>query len=219
MAGAGGAELESARVTRLLRNDIMLGRRAPGSRLIERDIAAELNVSRLPVREAIRALVGEGIVVARPRSWAVVREFSERDIQDFAEVREALETLIFEFAATRHDEGGIARMRAALEQERAAVAVGDVLAARGAAGEFHEVATTMADNDMLRELVAVFMTRLRWLFGQYENLAEMLADHEALFAAIEARDVPLVRDVLPRHLARGRDAAERRLREPSRSPD
>ena len=219
MAGAGGAELESARVTRLLRNDIMLGRRAPGSRLIERDIAAELNVSRLPVREAIRALVGEGIVVARPRSWAVVREFSERDIQDFAEVREALETLIFEFAAARHDEGGIARMRAALEQERAAVAEGDVLAARAAAGEFHEVATTMADNDMLRELVAVFTTRLRWLFGQYENLAEMLADHEALFAAIEARDVPLVRDVLPRHLARGRDAAERRLREPSRSPD
>ena len=219
MAGAGGAELESARVTRLLRNDIMLGRRAPGSRLIERDIAAELNVSRLPVREAIRALVGEGIVVARPRSWAVVREFSERDIQDFAEVREALETLIFEFAAARHDEGGIARMRAALEQERAAVAEGDVLAARAAAGEFHEGATTMADNDMLRELVAVFTTRLRWLFGQYENLAEMLADHEALFAAIEARDVPLVRDVLPRHLARGRDAAERRLREPSRSPD
>ncbi|UYO96517.1 GntR family transcriptional regulator [Microbacterium sp. M28] len=219
MAGAGGAELESARVTRLLRNDIMLGRRAPGSRLIERDIAAELNVSRLPVREAIRALVGEGIVVARPRSWAVVREFSERDIQDFAEVREALETLIFEFAAARHDESGIARMRAALEQERAAVAEGDVLAARAAAGEFHETATTMADNDMLRELVAVFTTRLRWLFGQYENLAEMLADHEALFAAIEARDVPLVRDVLPRHLARGRDAAERRLREPSRSPD
>ncbi|MBQ3359643.1 MAG: GntR family transcriptional regulator, partial [Microbacterium sp.] len=74
MTGAGATELESVRVTRILRDDIVLGRRAPGSRLVERDIAAELHVSRLPVREAIRVLVSEGVVVARPRTWAVVRE-------------------------------------------------------------------------------------------------------------------------------------------------
>ena len=50
MTGAGATELESVRVTRILRDDIVLGRRAPGSRLVERDIAAELHVSRLPVR-------------------------------------------------------------------------------------------------------------------------------------------------------------------------
>ena len=49
--------LESSRVADALRDDIMLGRREPGSRLIERDIAAELQVSRLPVREAIKALL------------------------------------------------------------------------------------------------------------------------------------------------------------------
>ena len=58
MTGAGATgELESVRVTRILRDDIVLGRRVPGSRLVERDIAAELDVSRLPVREAIRTLV------------------------------------------------------------------------------------------------------------------------------------------------------------------
>ena len=115
MAGAIGTrgELESVRVTRILRDDIVLGRRMPGSRLVERDIAAELDVSRLPVREAIRTLVAEGVVVARPRTWAVVREFTHRDIQDFAEVREAIETLIFVFAAERHEEAGIARITAA----------------------------------------------------------------------------------------------------------
>src|SRR6218665_3634131 len=109
--GAAG-ELESVRVTGILRDDIILGRRMPGSRLVERDIAAELNVSRLPVREAIRVLVAEGIVVARPRTWAVVREFTQQDIQDFGQVREAIETLIFVFAAQRHDGVGLARLEA-----------------------------------------------------------------------------------------------------------
>lgn len=212
MTGAEVVELESVRVTRLLRDDIMLGRRAPGSRLVERDIAAELHVSRLPVREAIRALVGEGIVIARPRTWAVVREFTERDIQDFAEVREAIETLIFEFAAVRHDLEGLSRLRSALERERAAVEADDLIAGRAAAGEFHEIVSAMAGNDMLKELVGVFMTRLRWLFGQYDDLEGMLAEHEQIYAAIAARDAGQVRELLPRHLARGREAAERRLR-------
>ena len=215
----GGSELESVRVTRLLREDIMLGRRAPGSRLVERDIAAELSVSRLPVREAIRVLVGEGIVVARPRTWAVVREFTQRDIQDFAEVREAIETLIFAFAAERHDEEGLEGLRAALARERAAVAAGDLIAGRAAAGEFHEVASSMAGNDMLRELVGIFTTRLRWLFGQYEDLEGMLAEHERLYEAIAARDVELLEVLVPQHLAKGREAAELRLLESSRVVD
>lgn len=215
----GGSELESVRVTRLLRDDIMLGRRAPGSRLVERDIAAELNVSRLPVREAIRVLVGEGIVIARPRTWAVVREFTQRDIQDFAEVREAIETLIFAFAAERHDEEDLERLRAALARERAAAAAGDLIAGRAAAGEFHEVASSMAGNDMLRELVGIFTTRLRWLFGQFQDLEGMLAEHERLYDAIAARDVELLSVLVPQHLARGREAAELRLHETSRVVD
>ncbi|MGW8482022.1 GntR family transcriptional regulator [Microbacterium sp. NPDC055903] len=211
MTGVEVAELESVRVTRLLRDDIMLGRRAPGSRLIERDIAAELDVSRLPVREAIRALVGEGIVVARPRTWAVVREFTPTDLKDFAEVREAIETLVFVFAAERHDDEGLAALRAMLDEEQAAAAAGDTAAGRQAAGTFHEMVAEMVDNDMLRELVGVFSTRLRWLFGQYEDLVAMAADHELLYAAIADRDVEALRMLVPQHLARGRREAEQRL--------
>lgn len=213
MTGARARELESARVTRMLREDIIVGRRAPGSRLVERDIAAELNVSRLPVREAIRALVAEGIVVARPRTWAVVREFTLQDIQDFAEVREAIETQIFVFAAERHDEEGLARLRAALDREAAAAEAGDVIEGRLAAGEFHEVASVLAGNDMLTELISVFITRLRWLFGQHDDLHRMVREHEELYAALAARDTELLRTLVPRHLAVGRETAERMLRD------
>lgn len=212
MAGVGTAgELESVRVTRVLRDDIVLGRRAPGSRLIERDIAAELNVSRLPVREAIRTLVGEGVVVARPRTWAVVREFTRRDIQDFGEVREAIETLLFVFAAERHNEEGIARLRAAYERELAAAVAGDTEAARIAAAEFHEISAELAGNEMLGELIAVFVTRLRWLFGQHDDLVAMAEEHRLILEAVEARDTDTLRVIVPRHLASGQQAAERRL--------
>lgn len=212
MAGVGTAgELESVRVTRVLRDDIVLGRRAPGSRLIERDIAAELNVSRLPVREAIRTLVGEGVVVARPRTWAVVREFTRRDIQDFGEVREAIETLLFVFAAERHTEEGIARLRAAYERELAAAVAGDTEAARIAAAEFHEISAELAGNEMLGELIAVFVTRLRWLFGQHDDLVAMAEEHRLILEAVEARDTDTLRVIVPRHLASGQQAAERRL--------
>jgi DNA-binding GntR family transcriptional regulator len=203
--------LESARVTRLLRDDITLGRRLPGARLVERDIAAELNVSRLPVREAIRALVSEGIVVARPRSWAKVREFTTRDIQDFAEVREAIETLIFTFAAERHDASGLERLLGVVDREEEAAAAGDADAARTAAAEFHEIVGQLASNDMLNELIGVFVTRLRWLFGQHDDLIGMAQEHRVLYATIAARDVTTLRTMVPHHLSKGRMAAEKRL--------
>lgn len=209
-AGMAG-ELESARVARVLRDDIIFGRRAPGSRLIERDIAAELNVSRLPVREAIRALVSEGVVIARPRSWAVVRQFTHRDIRDFAEVREAIETLVFVFAAQRHDRAGIARLRAAYEAEFGAAQIGDAEGARTAAAEFHEIAGELAGNDMLTELIGVFLTRLRWLFGQHDDLRAMAEEHRVILEAMAARDVDALRILIPQHMAYGQEIAARRL--------
>lgn len=209
-AGAAG-ELESVRVASVLREDIILGRRPPGSRLVERDIAAELNVSRLPVREAIRTLVAEGVVVARPRTWAVVREFTERDIHDFGEVRASVETLIFMLAAERHDDEGLALMRDAFEREFAAARAGDAETARLAAGHFHEIAAQLAGNAMLAELIGVFVTRLRWLFGQHDDLLAMAEEHRAILQAIAMRDVETLARIVPEHLASGQEAAQRRI--------
>lgn len=212
MAEVGAAgELESVRVTRILRDDIVLGRRASGSRLVERDIAAELNVSRLPVREAIRTLVAEGVVVARPRTWAIVREFSRQDLQDYGEVREAMETMIFVFAAERRTPEGLARLRAAYEQELAAAEASDVEGARIAASLFHEVAAHLAANDMIGEFISVFATRLRWLFGQHDDLVETAEEHRVILEAVEAQDADALRELIPQHTANAVASAAKRL--------
>jgi len=204
-------QLESARVAEILREDILSGRRLPGSRLVERDIAAELRVSRLPVREAIRALVADGIVIATPRTWAVVRTFSAQDLQDFAQVREAMETLSFELATQRADESGLQLLESIVDEENAAAAAGDVEAARRASTTFHITAVQLAHNAMLSELAESLVTRLRWLFGPHEDLAGMAVAHREIFAAMRARDVAAIRRLIPAHLAEGRVAAERRL--------
>ena len=206
------AELESARVARILRDDIMLGRRPPGSRLVERDIARALDVSRLPVREAIKMLMLEGIVVTRPRSWAVVREFSMKDIRDFGEVRTVFETLAFVLAAERHDEEGAQRLAVILEREEQAARNGEVERARVAAAEFHATAVALAGNAGLDELSQVFLPRLRWLFGQHDALFDMADEHREIYDALVARDADLLRELIPQHLLRGRAAAEERLR-------
>ncbi len=202
---------ESERVTRRLRDEILDGVRAPGSRLVERDLAAELGVSRVPVRDALRALVAEGLVTPRPRTWAVVREFTASDVADLMEVRSAFEPLAFRLAAHRHTREGLGRLRAALDEELAAATDGDAVRARRAAADFHEVVTALAANELLSELERTLRSRMRWLLGQHDDLVAIAEQHRGLYAAIAARDVARVERLVAEHLATGHHLAADRI--------
>lgn len=185
----GEYESEVDRATRAIRDEILDGVRKPGSRLVERDLAAELGVSRVPVREALKTLVSEGLVTPRPRTWAIVREFTPADVADLNEVRSALEVLTFRLAASRRTREGLARLRQVLDVENAAVRAGDALAARHAAADFHATVTAIAGNDLLVEIDGVLRPRIRWLLQQHENFEQVAAEHGALYDAIAERDV------------------------------
>ncbi|WP_328323718.1 MULTISPECIES: GntR family transcriptional regulator [unclassified Streptomyces] len=206
MAGSGEFEPESERVTRQLRDDILDGVRKPGSKLVERELAAQIGVSRVPVRDALRVLVAEGLVTPRPRTWAVVREFTPTDIADVNEVREALEVMTFRLAAQRGDRDGIERLRSNLDEELAAARSGDAVRARRAAADFHETVTSMAANELLTELEGTLRSRMRWLFGRHDDLLAMAREHEALYAAVAERDVARVEELVVQHLESSRRA-------------
>ncbi|MFE4680001.1 GntR family transcriptional regulator [Streptomyces sp. NPDC056721] len=206
MAGSGEFEPESERVTRQLRDDILDGVRKPGSKLVERELAAQIGVSRVPVRDALRVLVAEGLVTPRPRTWAVVREFTPTDIADLNEVREALEVMTFRLAAQRGDRVGLGRLRSNLDEELAAARAGDAVRARRAAADFHETVTSMAANDLLSELEGTLRSRMRWLLGRHDDLLAMALEHEALYAAVADRDVALVEELVVEHLENSRRA-------------
>jgi DNA-binding GntR family transcriptional regulator len=206
MAGTGEFEPESERVTRQLRDDILDGVRKPGSKLVERELAAQIGVSRVPVRDALRVLVAEGLVTPRPRTWAVVREFTPTDIADLNEVREALEVMTFRLAAQRGDRVGLRRLRSNLDEELAAARAGDAVRARRAAADFHETVTSMAANELLSELEGTLRSRMRWLLGRHDDLLAMALEHEALYAAVADRDVALVEELVVEHLENSRRA-------------
>lgn len=212
MAVSEGFEPESDRVTRQLRDDILDGVRPPGSKLVERELAAELGVSRLPVRDALKVLVTEGLVTPRPRTWAVVREFSPTDIADLDEVRSALETLTFRLAAQRHTRAGLDQLRADLDAELEAARSGEGVRARRAAADFHETVTSLAANELLSELERTLRSRMRWLLGRHQDLLGVAKEHEELYDAIAARDVPRVEELVMRHLETGRSATAAYLR-------
>ncbi|WP_043348967.1 GntR family transcriptional regulator [Beutenbergia cavernae] len=211
MAQPGTFEPESERVTRVLRDEILDGVRAPGSKLVERDLAADLGVSRVPVRDALRALVAEGLVTPRPRTWAVVREFTASDVADLTEVRSAFEVLTFRLAAQRRTADGLSRLRAVLDAELGAARTGDAVAAHRAAADFHEAVTALAANELLGELERTLRSRMRWLLGQHDDLIGVAREHEELFGAIEGGDVARVEELVVAHLESGRAAAAGRV--------
>ncbi|MHC6178094.1 GntR family transcriptional regulator [Glutamicibacter endophyticus] len=207
-------EPESVRVIEQIRNEIIDGVRKPGSRLVERDLAEELGVSRLPIRDALRVLVSEGLVTPRPRTWATVREFSASDVADLHEVRAALEAMTFTLAAQRHTREGLAELREVLDRELAAAANQDYTTARRAGASFHEVVIKLAGNDLLLELQSSLAPRMRWLLAQHDDLQTMAHEHELLFEAIAERDVELVKRLVEQHLNTSRGSlADKRARE------
>ncbi|MDQ4215431.1 GntR family transcriptional regulator [Microbacterium sp. ASV81] len=179
---------ESTRIASWLRDAILDGERAPGSRLIERDLASEFGVSRVPVREALKVLVAEGLVELRPHTWAIVREFTEADLADLDEVRTVLEPLAFRLAAERHRRDGLARLQESLELEQSSALAGEGVAARRAAADFHEIVTDLTENMLLGDMMRAIRSRLRWALSQHDDLQHVSAEHVELFDAIRLRD-------------------------------
>ncbi|OKI65573.1 hypothetical protein A6A27_24690 [Micromonospora sp. CB01531] len=198
---------EADRVAGLIREQIIDGIRPPGSRLVEREISEEMGVSRVPVRDALKMLIAEGLAVSRPFAGALVWQATERDIDDLIEVRSGLETLSFSLAARRATISDLAELSADLARERRAAQAGDVIGARHAAADFHATVTRISANQLLSELYRVTDGRMRWLLSQHDDLGAMLTEHESLFQAIADGDEKRAGKTAQRHVKASRKAA------------
>jgi DNA-binding GntR family transcriptional regulator len=101
------------RVCEELREHIISGRLRPGDRLVERDLAEQFGVSRVPVHEAIRILQSEGLAMAESPRRVVVRKLSRIDVEELFDVREALEVLCLRPGCAARGPAGSATVGAA----------------------------------------------------------------------------------------------------------
>lgn len=187
-----------------IRRGIADGRWTPGARLVERDLADEFAVSRVPVREALQMLEGEGFVELLPRRGAVVRQLTPAVVSDLFDIRQALEVLAARRAAERIDDDGLVRLRQVLEDGARALAADDHAWSGSANTAFHETVLDLAGNEPLRDVLEPLSGRLKWLFRQTRDHPRVQSEHEQLYAALAARDPELAGAVALAHVRASR---------------
>lgn len=179
----------------------------PGARLVERDLAAELEVSRIPLREALKRLAAEGLVVLVPRRGALVSPFSPAQVRDLFDLRESLEVLAARLAAERADPAGLELLAASLEAARQATATGDQVRIAAANAAFHAAVVQASGNELLVALMGPLNARLHWLFRltAERDAGQQCAEHAELYEAIAAHDPARAAAQALHHVASGRE--------------
>ena len=129
-----------------LRQAILRGELQPGERLLEIHLADKLGVSRTPIREAIRKLELEGLVLMIPRKGAVVAEITEKSLRDVLEVRRALEELAMKLACEKILDEEIEELKVAAKEFEDALKTGDVTVYAEADVKFHDIIYRTTDN-------------------------------------------------------------------------
>jgi DNA-binding GntR family transcriptional regulator len=176
------------RVLATLRQEIIAGGLRPGDRLVERELAERFGVSRVPVREAIRALVAEGFVHFETPRRTVVRRLTPNDVKELFELREALEVYAAGLAAARATEQALAELRDLLDQAAAATRAGDAEAITDINTRFHARVLAIAGNSLLISVMEPVDGRLRWLTRQNTEWPQLLTEHRELYEAIASGD-------------------------------
>jgi DNA-binding GntR family transcriptional regulator len=202
------------RVLESLRLAIVLGRYADGERLIEDRIAQELETSRGPVREALRQLEYEGLVVLYPYRGAVVMGVSDEEVQEvLIPVRLILERFSFMKALARMTDGDFAELAKEVWQMREAAREGDLMRSVEADIRFHEFVLAHSGQPHTTQVWGSIAPRIRAYFFRYgstSDLARIAREHAELLSALQTREPAVLEEVLERHIVVSRPPAERR---------
>ena len=198
-------------VFQTLRKAIITGRFSPGERLMEISLAKELGVSRTPVREAIRKLELEGLVVMVPRKGARVAGITEDTLQDVMEIRTALEEFAVILACRRIDEEGKLAMIKAHEDFKDAVdSNADMQELIKRDEEFHDSIFYATKNSRLIHLINSLRDqfyRYRMAYVKGTDIRDhLVTEHEALMNAIFHQDEEMAKGVMNSHIVNQKEA-------------
>lgn len=175
-----------------LRQAILTGELKPGERLMEIHLADRLGVSRTPIREAIRKLELEGLVVMIPRKGAQVARITEKNLKDVLEVRRALDILAVQLACRRMDDDYKKQLREACDAFAKVVKNNDTKDITEADVHFHDIINKSTGNDRLIQLVnnlaeQMYRYRLEYIKdAAYHN--RLVEEHEEIYDAIVNHD-------------------------------
>ena len=187
-----------------LRQAILRGELKPGERLMEIQLANKLGVSRTPIREAIRKLELEGLVLMIPRKGAEVAEITEKSLRDVLEVRRALEELSVQIACDKIAPEQIEELRVAAAEFEGTLKDGDVTKIAEADVRFHDIIYLATDNQKLIQLLnnlreQMYRFRVEYL-KRKDFHPQLIAEHEEIIETIRQKKKEAAVHVMCQHI-------------------
>lgn len=200
-----------------LRERIFSGELAPGAFVDEVAICEQMQISRTPLREALKVLAAEGLIRQEPRRGSFVNEVTEQDLDEIFPVIALLEGRCAHEAALKSTDAdlmALATLHERLQKSANAQRINDYYEANFA---IHEAIIILANNKWLAQVIGdlrkiLKLARLQQLHAP-GRLQQSLSEHMAVFAALQARDAAGAEAAMRTHLTRQREA----LRELARS--
>lgn len=191
-------------VFKTLRQAILKGELEPGERLMEIQLADRLGVSRTPIREAIRKLELEGLVLMIPRKGAEVAKISEKSLRDVLEIRRALDALAIELCIERMTDEDIQNLADAQEAFRKSVDSNEAMVIAENDEHFHDVIYNSTNNPRLVQMLnnlreQMYRYRLEYIKDS-EKRQILVNEHDWILKAIRERNVAEAKTAIRQHV-------------------
>lgn len=191
-------------VFKTLRQAILKGELEPGERLMEIQLAERLGVSRTPIREAIRKLELEGLVLMIPRKGAEVAKISEQSLDEVLEVRRSLDELAIELACKRISPEQLEQLEQAEKQFADAVSKGNILNIAESDEHYHDIIYEATGNSRLVQILnnlreQIYRYRLEYI-KDADKRQILVIEHRRILQAIKNKDVPEAKLAVREHI-------------------
>ncbi|WP_344870187.1 GntR family transcriptional regulator [Gordonia hankookensis] len=200
-------ESTPAIIARKLHDAIASGNFPPGSQLTESGLAADLGVSRGPLREAMQRLTAEGLLVSHRNRGLFVVSMEEDDIRDMYVARTAIERAAIEQVIVSGDQAAIDDLNAAVSRMRGFIDDPNSAEMAEADMEFHQILVEHAHSQRLSRLHETILVEtrmcLRAMRGTYSSGKERIDEHQALVDAIASGDATAADTLMIEHMKDG----------------
>lgn len=201
----------------VLRDRIINGQYAMGEKLIENKIAGELKVSRTPVRDAFKQLMKEQLVEYIPNKGCFAKGFSQKDMADIYAVRKSVEQLAITWAIENADEEKLDALKYQLDLMGFYTKNNAYEKLLEANEVFHNMIYQMTGSRFMVQILKTYQDYVhiarKSTLKKEENLPAIFKEHEAIYNAIAARDIPAAIEAVGRHMDRTSVRAKERWQE------
>ena len=197
-------------------NNIVSGKYKPGQRITEEQLCRDLNISRTPVREALRMLLSEGVIKKENKSYSVVY-LNADEVRMLYEIRIPLESLAARLAAQRVTEEELRNMEEILMKvkEETMKDNPDALTLANLNGSFHDAVAKASKNSYLSSCLASIRLKLKIvrisLFSSLERRRDEFSEHYSIFLAIKNKDPDSAERLMIEHERKVLDFLEKRV--------